>query len=119
MKLKFNLWLEVEGEVVLSLWRVRLLTAVAQTGSINRAAAEKGVPYRIAWQKIHEMEERLGQKLVVTQVGGQDGGGSQLTPLAQGYVDKFTQIGREVEALVADRFEEVFGEAADGERISG
>ena len=113
MKLKFNLWLEVREEVALSLWRVRLLMAVARTGSINRAAAEMGVPYRIAWQKIHEMEERLGQQLVETQVGGQDGGGSQLTPLAQGYVDKFTQISREVEALVQERFQEVFDESSN------
>jgi len=113
MKLKFNLWLEVREEVALSLWRVRLLMAVARTGSINRAAAEMLVPYRIAWQKIHEMEERLGQKLVETQVGGLDGGGSQLTPLAQGYVAKLTQISREVEALVQERFQEVFDEPSN------
>jgi molybdate transport system regulatory protein len=119
MKLKFNLWLEVEDEVALSLWRVRLLTAVAQTGSINRAAAQMRVPYRIAWQKIHEMEERLGQKLVETQTGGQDGGGSQLTPLAQSYIEKFTQISQEVEALVQTRFQETFNEIAAPSATNG
>jgi molybdate transport system regulatory protein len=110
MKLKFNLWLEVEDQVALSLWRVRLLSAVAQTGSINRAAAQMGVPYRIAWQKIHEMEERLGQKLIETQTGGQDGGGTELTPLAQSYIAKFIQISQEVENLIQTRFQEAFSE---------
>lgn len=100
MKLKYNFWLEVEDEVALSLWRVQLLTAVDQTGSINQAAATMQVPYRIAWQKIYEMEERLGQKLVETQIGGQAGGGTQLTPLAQNYITQFNQISEEIETLL-------------------
>ena len=119
MKLKFNLWLEAEGEVALSLWRVRLLTAVAQSGSINRPAAQMHVPYRIAWQKIHEMEERLGQKLVETQTGGQNGGGTRLTPLAQSYIEKFTQISQEVEALVQTRFKETFSEVSPTSVFNG
>jgi molybdate transport system regulatory protein len=107
MKLKFNLWLEVEDEVALSLWRVRVLTAVDQTGSINRAAVHMRVPYRIAWQKIHEMEERLGQKLVETQTGGADGGGTQLTPLAQNYIAQFSQISEQIESLL-QQFSQTF-----------
>jgi molybdate transport system regulatory protein len=83
MKPRLNLWLENDGEVVFSIWRMRLLQAVADTGSISGAAAALDVHYRTAWQKINEMETRLGQKLVQTQVGGQRGGGATLTPLAQ------------------------------------
>ena len=107
MALKYNFWLEVEDEVALSLWRVQLLTAVDQTGSINQAAAQMQVPYRIAWQKIHEMEERLGQKLVETQTGGQSGGGTQLTTLAQNYIAQFNQISQEIESLL-EQFSEAF-----------
>jgi molybdate transport system regulatory protein len=108
MNPKFNLWVEVDGEVALSLWRIRLLTAVAETGSINQGAAQMQVPYRIAWQKIHDMETHLGQKLIETQTGGQAGGGTQLTPLAQSYVEKFNQISQEVETLLQKRFQETF-----------
>ncbi|HEY1408475.1 MAG TPA: LysR family transcriptional regulator, partial [Promineifilum sp.] len=64
MQPRYNLWLEVEGEVVFSLWRADLLRAVAASGSISAAAEELQIPYRTAWQKIHEMETRLGKKLV-------------------------------------------------------
>jgi molybdate transport system regulatory protein len=101
---KFNVWLEMEDEVVLSLWRIRLLTAVAQTGSISGAAVQMGVPYRIAWQKIHEMETRLKQKLVETQTGGQHGGGAHLTPLAEMYIARFTQVSQEIDTLLQARF---------------
>lgn len=109
MKPKFNLWIELNGNVALSLWRVKLLTAVAETGSISQAAAQLDVPYRVAWQKIHEMEELLGQKLTDTQTGGSGGGGTQLTPLAQEYVDKFTAFNQLIQPLLQTHFEEIFG----------
>lgn len=108
MEPKFNVWLEIESEVVLSLWRIELLTAVAQTGSISAAAAQMGVPYRIAWQKIHEMESRLGQKLVETQTGGKHGGGATLTPLAHTYIERFTQISHEIDTVLQERFQAIF-----------
>jgi molybdate transport system regulatory protein len=106
---KFNFWLEIEGEVAFSVWRVKLLEAVAQTGSITAGAAKMGVPYRIAWQKIHEMEERLGDSLVETQTGGKEGGGTKLTPLAIAYIEKFNQFNEEVLAFMRSRHAEIFG----------
>lgn len=109
MQPRYNLWLEIDGQVVLSLWRVRLLQAVADTGSITAAAEAMGVPYRVAWQKIHEMEERLGQQLVQTQVGGPHGGGARLTPTADGYLDQFERFAHDLERFVADAFAANFG----------
>lgn len=104
MKPRLNLWLENEGEVVFSIWRMALLQAVAGTGSISGAAAAMDVHYRTAWQKINEMETGLGEKLVETQIGGKRGGGAQLTPLAQDLIAAFTQFSQEVEQQVQDQF---------------
>jgi molybdate transport system regulatory protein len=110
MQPKFNFWLEKDGRVTLSIWRVKLLEAVGEAGSISSAAAEMNIPYRIAWQKIHEMETRLGQKLVQTQVGGSDGGGATLTPLAQSYIQKFNQFQEETQTLLQSQFDKAFSE---------
>jgi molybdate transport system regulatory protein len=110
MKPKFNFWLEEDGEVALSIWRVKLLEAIDQAGSISGGATEMNVPYRIAWQKIHEMETRLGQKLIETQIGGSDGGGATLTPLAQSYIQKFNQFQQEIQTLLQTQFDKAFSE---------
>lgn len=110
MEPKFNFWLEQNNEVVLSVWRMKLLAAIAQTGSISAGAEKMGVPYRIAWQKIHEMEERLGKKLLDTKVGGREGGGAILTPLAKDYMEKFAQFDEEARLFLQARFEATFGE---------
>ena len=53
MQPKFNVWLEHEGNVVLSPWRVQLLETIAATGSISAAAKQLDLPYRRAWEKVH------------------------------------------------------------------
>ncbi len=97
-----NIWLETdEGSVALSRWRLALLEAVERTGSISAAAHAMNIQYRLAWNRIHEMEERLGLPLVQTTVGGRGGGGAQLTPEARVIVEHlremFTAIDIEVQ----------------------
>lgn len=108
MQPRANFWIEKDGKVVLSSWRVRLLEAIQETGSISAAAERMDVPYRRAWEKIHECEERLGAKLVDTQAGGEGGGGSQLTPLGADYVQRFREFTSGLNSLVAQRFQETF-----------
>lgn len=110
MQPKFNLWLEKNDEVALSTWRVELLRAVAETGSISAAAERMKVQYRTAWQKINEMETRLSVKLVETQVGGSHGGGASLTARARDYVDRFEQFQAGVAGVVDTMFRETFGQ---------
>jgi molybdate transport system regulatory protein len=106
---RVNLWLEAGGEVALSSWRVGLLEAIDRLGSISAAADELQVPYRRAWQKVKEMERRLGTPLVTTSVGGQSGGGARLTPAGQRLVEQFHQFSQGIEADVAQRFSGAFG----------
>lgn len=110
MQLKTNFWIEKDGLVALSCWRVELLEAIAETGSISAAAEKMGVSYRRAWDKIHECENRLGAKLVDTQIGGVGGGGSQLTPEAKGYIHQFHQLTDNLNRLAQQRFQQHFDE---------
>ena len=65
-----NLWIERNDRVVLSRWRVQLLEAIEATGSISAAAERSGIQYRLAWERLEEMEEGLGLRLVERHVGG-------------------------------------------------
>ncbi|MFK7804666.1 MAG: winged helix-turn-helix domain-containing protein [Anaerolineae bacterium] len=106
---KFNLWLEKDDKVALSIWRIRLLVAVGAAGSISQGAAELEVPYRVAWQKIKEMESLLDEKLIITQIGGAAGGGAELTPFATDLIDKFSEYSKRVQPFLQTSFDEVFG----------
>lgn len=108
MKPRANFWIEKDGEVVLSTWRVALLEAIAETGSITAGAEKMNVPYRVAWQKVHEIEERLGRPVLETQTGGTGGGGARLTPTGERYVKQFHEFADDLHEMVRRRYREVF-----------
>lgn len=110
MRPRFNLWIESEGEVTLSVWRVRLLKAIDETGSISAAAAQLDVPYRRAWERISESEERLGITLVARQAGGSGGGGASLTEEGRDYVARFDRFSDGLRQDIEKRFEAAFGD---------
>jgi molybdate transport system regulatory protein len=105
-----KLWIERDGVVALSDWRIALLEGVDRTGSLSKAAEEVGVPYRTAWQKLKDIEERLGVRLFDTQSGGADGGGSVLTADARDLLRRYRQFGEGLAELVDRRFAEAFGD---------
>lgn len=108
MKPRLNIWIERGDRVVLSFWRVRLLEAIRDTGSISAAAQEMDVPYRTAWSKINEMEAGLDMQLVDTQTGGPGGGGTQLTPAAERLIERFYALTAGFTDELHTRFTELF-----------
>ena len=109
MQPKFNLWIEKDGKVVLSAWRVQLLETIEATGSISAAAEQLRLPYRRAWEKVQEIEKALGAKAVETAVGGKHGGGARLTPAGRRAIAQFHQFASGFEAEVARRYRDAFG----------
>ncbi len=110
LTIQMNLWLEKDGQVALSSWRVQLLQAIADTGSIKGAAARMCIGYSLAWHRVHEMETAMGVQLVERHKGGAYGGTASLTPAAQAYVAQFEQWKQEVGAEISRRFREAFGD---------
>lgn len=110
MDLQFNVWFENEGEVAASRWRVELLSAIGEHGSITAGAEAMGVPYRVAWQKIHEMEERLSEQLLETQTGGSDGGGASLTEAGTAWVERMRIFCDRAELALNEISRDVFEE---------
>ena len=78
-----SLWLECEGKRFFGPGRVELLQLIEETGSINKAARQMGMSYKKAWEMVSAMNTQAAQPLVVTQTGGEKGGGSHITPAAR------------------------------------
>jgi molybdate transport system regulatory protein len=108
MQPRAKLWVEKDGRIVLSDYRVRLLRLVDETGSLSEAAAQMHLSYRRAWGKLREIEQNLGVKLVDSAVGGPGGGGSRLTDEGRRLIDLYDRFRTNIEQDLTREFASVF-----------
>lgn len=108
MDIKYKVWLEKDGEVVVGNGKVGLLKMVNDLGSIQKAAEKMGMSYRHAWGMIQKIEKRSGFKLVETQVGGKEGGGAQLTPQGNELLNQYSAFRKGLDGTIEKRFKSVF-----------
>ncbi|MBW2146209.1 MAG: LysR family transcriptional regulator [Deltaproteobacteria bacterium] len=109
MAVRSKVWIEIDGEVVLSQGKASLLEAIQETGSLQKAADRMGMSYRHAWGIIQKMEHRSRKKLVITKQG-RNGGGSVLTPEARDWLLRFNKFHDGLRELVDGRFNSAFGD---------
>lgn len=110
MEPRVKLWIEQDGKLVLSDYRVRLLGFIEETGSLAEAAHRMQLSYRRAWGKVREIEQNLGVKLVESAAGGAGGGGSRLTPEGRRLVALFERFREATEQDLGREFSRVFDE---------
>ena len=106
----FKVWVDVDGKVALSDWRIDLLEKVDACGSLAEAARQLDIPYRTAWYKLHEMEAALGGDVLVGHSGGASRGGTHLTERARDAIRRYRCVTAGLEELVAGRFAEAFAD---------
>jgi molybdate transport system regulatory protein len=81
--------------------KIRLLEAIAKTGSISQAGRSLGMSYRRAWLLVDDVNNCFRDAVIAAQPGGVHGGGATLTPFGQQLVERYRAI--EADALVATR----------------
>ncbi len=108
LTIRSKFWVEQDGELVLSDWRIDLLQAIEETGSLSAACARMNVAYRVGWGKIKEIERRLGVPLLESRSGGPEGGSTQLTEQGRALLARYRRFQSGLPDLIRRRFEEEF-----------
>jgi len=103
MEVRLKIWLEDKGKPVFGQGRRRLLEAIHQHGSINRASRELGLPYRKAWSSLSAMEKRLGFKLLERRTGGESGGGTCLTREGLDFLRSYGELMQQLQSLAMQK----------------
>jgi molybdate transport system regulatory protein len=82
-KVNGSLWLECGGKKYFGPGPMELLERIDQSGSINQAAKQMGMSYKKAWEIINRLNTHSAKPLVITHAGGEQGGGSEISPEAK------------------------------------
>lgn len=91
-KIKSRIWIESEHGVFLGEGRVKLLKAIAKTGSLSKAASTLEMSYKKAWNLLDSMNKSTQEPLVITTTGGKGGGGASLTTYGEKAIETFDTI---------------------------
>ena len=74
----------------------QFLELIQTTGSMLSACQCMHMSYSRGWNMINEMERQLGYPVLVRSQGGNNGGGSELTPLGAQFLHSFRQMQEEL-----------------------
>ncbi len=80
-----------KGQRVLDSKLAKILEDIDKKGSILSAAKSQGVSYSWVWNKINEIEELLGEKIIYVKRGGRRGGGASLTDIGKLILDFYSR----------------------------
>ena len=87
-----TLWLTVGGASLAGQGRIGLLRAIAEQGSITRAAKAVQMSYKAAWAAVDAMNRLAGEPLVERVTGGRGGGSTRLTTRGARLVERYGQL---------------------------
>ncbi len=80
MKVNYKIWFEDDdGKKFFGKGAYVLLKEIKNTNSLNKASKNLNMSYSKAFNIIKSSEKTLGIKIVSTEIGGANGGGSTLT----------------------------------------
>lgn len=97
-------WVFVDGQKFFGTGRLELLEGIDETGSIVQAAKAMGMSYKKAWAMVDAMNTLGSAPYVLTQKGGQQGGGAQLTEQAKQVIAAYKALTNKLtEVLEAEK----------------
>lgn len=108
LKLRYKIWIEKDGEKVFGDGPLDILHRVERTGSLRQAAEEISMSYSQAWNLMKDLEKRLGFNLLKRKVGGESGGGSQLTEQAREIMMKFEMFHERADQSLNSLYKKIF-----------
>lgn len=95
-----SIWIECNGERFFGPGPVKLLELINDTGSINQAAKQMEMSYKKAWEIVNSLNTDARQPFVVTQTGGNSGGGSTITDEAKAVIAWYKEMRGRFAALL-------------------
>ena len=108
-----GLWLDMrvsinKKEFILTPETAQFLKMIDCTGSLRMACSSMYMSYTKGWQLLNRMEDELGYKLVERIVGGEKGGGSELTSAGRRLLDQYHCFMEELTQVANELFAKNF-----------
>jgi molybdate transport system regulatory protein len=89
---KLSMRIDFEGADPVGPGKIRLLELLRETGSIAAAGRAMDMSYRRAWLLVDALNRTFRAPVVATKLGGNGGGGAELTPFGEELVGRYREM---------------------------
>ncbi len=89
---KLSMRIDFEGADSVGPGKIRLLELLRETGSIAAAGRAMDMSYRRAWLLVDALNRAFREPVVATKLGGNGGGGAELTPFGEELVGRYRDM---------------------------
>ena len=93
---------------------LRLLKRIWEQKSINGAARQMNLSYVKALNLLNRLEADLGRQILIRKRGGNDRGGTRLTPFGERYVIEYSRLEKKIRNRVEKEFRTFQNRVAEG-----
>ncbi len=100
MEVEGRIWVKENGKNFIGHGKVELLERIHKSGSISKAAKEMRMSYKAAWDCIDAMNKLSQEPIVISALGGKNGGGTSVTPKGLEIIKAFRQMENIYEELL-------------------
>jgi molybdate transport system regulatory protein len=115
LRVRSKVWIENDdGKLVIGTGRLRILEAIMELGSMNKAAQKLKQPFRAVWGKIRATEQRCGFKIVERTSEG-----SRLTREGLELLDTYSKLTTRCDNYADQQFNELFKRLPVRTRVNG
>jgi len=112
LKIKVNV-IDDENKSIIGPGIFELLKNIKHEKSINKAAKKMNLSYVKALKLLKNMEDNIGKKLLIKKKGGNDRGGTILTPSGIELIKEFGRMQREINDFSEKKFQQFIKKVTD------
>ncbi|MEJ0085537.1 MAG: LysR family transcriptional regulator [Pseudomonadota bacterium] len=98
--------------------KISLLEAIAELGSLTKAAVSLGMSYRYAWLLLQDLNASFTEPVTHATVGGARGGGVRLTRFGGEVVRRYHATSHRIDAAARRSLGPLLGKAAKRPRAA-
>jgi len=95
---------------------LHLLEKIREFKSINQAAKSMGLSYVKALNMMNRLEQNLEHKILIRKRGGNDRGGTELTPFAENYIDEYRRLEDKIRNFAENEFQVFLNEVEKNDK---
>jgi len=104
VRIKVNIFRK-PGVPIMGPGPLRLLEKIKEHKSINQAAKSMCLSYVKALNMLNRLESNLGQKILIRKRGGNERGGTELTPYAEKYISEYRRLENKITSFAEREFQ--------------